>query len=156
MEFSRPEYWSGWPFSSPEDLPNPGIEPRSHVIQVDSLPAEPQGKAKNIGVGSLSILQQIFPTQESNQDLLHCKRILYQLGYQGSPTSLQKQSHVRKLQALGSDYWLLKKLKRGYTSKLPLPLENLGMNQKRNIRIRHIKVFVQVHSFFKFLYSART
>ena len=77
MEFSRPEYWSGWPFSSPEDLPNPGIEPRSHVMQVDSLPAEPQGKAKNIGVGSLSILQQIFPTQESNQDLLHCRQILH-------------------------------------------------------------------------------
>ena len=97
-----------------------------------------------------------LPNPGTEQGLLHCKRILYQLGYQGSPTSLQKQSHVRKLQALGSDYWLLKKLKRGYTSKLPLPLENLGMNQKRNIRIRHIKVFVQVHSFFKFLYSART
>ena len=44
MEFSRPEYWSGWPFPSPGDLPNPGIEPRSLVLQVDSLPAEPQGK----------------------------------------------------------------------------------------------------------------
>ena len=46
MEFSRPEYWSGQPFSSPppEDLPNPGIEPRSPISQVDSLPAEPQGK----------------------------------------------------------------------------------------------------------------
>ena len=43
MEFSRPEYWSGYPFSSPGDLPNPGIEPRSPVLQADSLPAEPQG-----------------------------------------------------------------------------------------------------------------
>ena len=40
MEFSRPEYWSGWPFLSPVDLPNPGIEPRSPTFQVDSLPAE--------------------------------------------------------------------------------------------------------------------
>ena len=44
MEFSRPEYWSGWPFSSSGDLPNPGIKPRFHTLQVDSLPAEPQGK----------------------------------------------------------------------------------------------------------------
>ena len=44
MEFSRPEYWSGWPFPSPGDLPNPGIEPRSPAQQVDSLPAEPQEK----------------------------------------------------------------------------------------------------------------
>ena len=57
MEFSRPEYWSGLPFLSPEDLPNPGIEPTSPALQADSLPAEPQGKPKNTGVGSLSILQ---------------------------------------------------------------------------------------------------
>ena len=44
MEFSRSEYWSGWPFPSPEDLRNPGIEPRSPALQADSLPAEPQGK----------------------------------------------------------------------------------------------------------------
>ena len=44
MEFSRPEYWSGYPFFSPGDLPNPGIEPRSPTLQVDSLPAEPPGK----------------------------------------------------------------------------------------------------------------
>ena len=50
------------------------------------LPAEPQGKPKNTGVGSLSLLQLIFPTQESNQGLLYCRRILYQLNYRGSPT----------------------------------------------------------------------
>ena len=48
MEFSRPEYWSGYPFPSPRDHPNPGIEPRSPSMQADSLPAEPQGKPKNI------------------------------------------------------------------------------------------------------------
>ena len=40
---------------------------------------------QNTGVGSLSLLQGIFPTQESNWGLLYCKRILYQLSYEGSP-----------------------------------------------------------------------
>ena len=82
--FSRAEYWGGEPFPSPGDLPNPGIEPRSPTFQVDSLPAEPQGKPKNAGVDSLSLLQGIFLTQESNHGLLHCRQILYQLSYQGS------------------------------------------------------------------------
>ena len=51
---------------SPGDLPNPGIEPRSLTLQADSLPAEPQGKPRNTGVGSLSLLQGIFPIQGSN------------------------------------------------------------------------------------------
>ena len=66
MKFSRPEYWSGQPFPSPGDLPNPGIELRSPTLQVFSLPAEPQGKPKNTGVGSLSLLQGIFLIQELN------------------------------------------------------------------------------------------
>ena len=44
MEFSRPKYLSGEPFPSPEYLPNQGIKPRFLALQVDSLPAEPQGK----------------------------------------------------------------------------------------------------------------
>ena len=84
MEFSRLEYWSGYPFSSPGHLLNPGIEPRSPAFQTDSLPADPQGKHKNTGVGSLSLLWQIFLTQELNRDLLHCRRLLYQLSYRGT------------------------------------------------------------------------
>ena len=53
-------------------------------MQVDALPAEPRGKHKNTGVDSLCLLQWIFQTRESNQDLLHCRWILYQLSYQGS------------------------------------------------------------------------
>ena len=45
MELSRQEYWSGLPFPSPGDLPNPGIEPRSPSLQADALPSEPPGKA---------------------------------------------------------------------------------------------------------------
>ena len=44
MEFSRSDYWCGEPFSLPGDLSNSGIKPRSPALQVDSLPAEPQGK----------------------------------------------------------------------------------------------------------------
>ena len=69
-------------------FPTPGIEPWSPKLQVDSLPAEPQGKPKNTGVGSLSLLQEVFPTQESNPGLLHCRRILFQLSYQGSQLHL--------------------------------------------------------------------
>ena len=43
MEFSRQEYWSGLPFPSPGDLPNPGIKLRSPALQADSLPSEPPG-----------------------------------------------------------------------------------------------------------------
>ena len=87
---------------------NPGVgafpfsrgssQPRNQAgvsaLPMDSLPAEPQGKPKNTGVGSLSLLQQIFLTQESNQGLLHCKQILYQLSYEGSPICIFY--HIKK------------------------------------------------------------
>ena len=44
MELSKQEYWSGLPFPSPGDLPNPGTEPRSPVLQAEALPSEPPGK----------------------------------------------------------------------------------------------------------------
>ena len=47
MEFSRQDYWSGLPFPSPADLPNPGIKPGSPAQQVDALPSEPPGKPQN-------------------------------------------------------------------------------------------------------------
>ena len=43
MGFPRQEYWSGVPFPSPGDLPNPGIEPTSSALQADSLQSEPPG-----------------------------------------------------------------------------------------------------------------
>ena len=93
--------WVAFPSSG--DRPNPGIKSRSPALQVYSLPAEPQGKPKNTGVGSLSLLQRIFPTQELNWGLLHCRQILYQLSYQRSPvTSRNLQKH-----ALDCMYFLL-------------------------------------------------
>ena len=44
MEFSRQEYWSGLPFPSPADLPDPAIKTQSPALQMDSLPSEPPGK----------------------------------------------------------------------------------------------------------------
>ena len=43
-EFSTQEYWSGLPFLSPGDLPDPGIEPGSPALQADTLTSEPPGK----------------------------------------------------------------------------------------------------------------
>ena len=63
--FSRQEYWHGLPCPPPGDLPNPGIKPRSPALQVDSIPSEPPGKPRNTIVGSLSLLQGIFSSQES-------------------------------------------------------------------------------------------
>ena len=48
MGFSRQGYWSGLPFPSPGDLPNPGIESRSPTLQAYSLPSEPPGKPKHL------------------------------------------------------------------------------------------------------------
>ena len=70
--------------SKSRNRPNPGVEPTSPALQAHSLPAEPQGKPKNTGVGSLSLLQRIFVIQELNWGLPHCRQILYQLTYQVS------------------------------------------------------------------------
>ena len=105
---------------------NPGIKPRSLAKQVDSLPAEPQGKPKNTGVGSLFFLQWIFPIQELNWCLLHCKWILYQQ-LSGKPTNYwvtsikykvdhSRASHVsgwrRSFSLLKLSLWTAKKPKK--------------------------------------------
>ena len=65
MEFSRQEYWSGLSFPSPGDLPDPGIEPRSPILQADNVSSEPPGKQtfiasspfffRDLGLSSLSL-----------------------------------------------------------------------------------------------------
>ena len=84
--------WITLPFSRGSS--QPGIEPRSPSLPVDSLPAEPQGKPTNTGVGSPSLLQWIFPTQKSKRGLLHCRQILSQVSYQGSPSVPKRQSNT--------------------------------------------------------------
>ena len=80
------------PCPPPADLPNSDIEPRPSALRVDSLPSEPPGKPTNTGVGSLSLFPGIFPTQEWNQDLLHCRQILYQLS-PGKPIAIWYSSN---------------------------------------------------------------
>jgi len=63
-------------------------------LQTDSLEAELRKKPENAGVGSLSFLQRIFLTQESNQGFLHCREILYQLSCQGSPKRKKNDSNI--------------------------------------------------------------
>ena len=57
MGFSRQAYWSGLPFPSPGELPNPGIEPRSLAFQADSFPAELSGHPKNSKTGTSVVVQ---------------------------------------------------------------------------------------------------
>ena len=71
--------WVAVPFSG--RFSQPRDQTQISCIEGDSLPAEPQGKPKSPGVGSLFLLQRIFLTQESNRGLLHCRWSLYQLSY---------------------------------------------------------------------------
>ena len=111
LGFLMQEYWSGLPFPPPGDLPSPGREHPSPHWQADTLVLMQLGSPKrrkpdtngrilwlcfyevkwksNTGVGRLSLLQGIFLTQESNWGLLHCRQILYQLSYQGSPRIME-------------------------------------------------------------------
>ena len=67
MGFSRQEYQSGLPFPSPEDLPDPGIEPRSPAFQADALTSEPPGNPVEL----LSCVQIFMtPWTEARQTLL--------------------------------------------------------------------------------------
>ena len=109
MGFSRQEYWSGLTFPSPGDLPNPGIKPRTPAWQADALPYEPPGKLvtresqvkpNNTGVGSLSLLQGIYLTQESNRGLLHCRRILYTKYFPRTQEQKNEQDSVLVLKKL--------------------------------------------------------
>ena len=89
--------WVAVPFSRGSSQPRDRTQPPA--LQVDSFPAEPQGKPKNTGVGSLSLFQGIYPTQGSNQGLLCCRWILYQLSYQERHQSLKDLEQLHSLRA---------------------------------------------------------
>ena len=85
MEFSRQEYWSGLPFPSPGDPPNPGIEPRSPTLHADTLPSEPPGKPlklleENIGSKLLDnnldrAFVDLMPKSKNKQVGLQAKKL---------------------------------------------------------------------------------
>ena len=63
---------------------------------------------QNTGIGNLSLLQWIFPTQESNWHLLHCRQIIYQLSYQGSPNNIKEYNYsfiLSSMRFLYFRYW---------------------------------------------------
>ena len=90
-------------FSFSRESSQPRDRTQVSILQVDSFPAEPQGMPKNTGVGSLSLLQCIFPTQGLNQGLLQHRQTLYQLSYPGSPNfsnflDIQAKTNNTKIQ----------------------------------------------------------
>ena len=60
MEFSRQDYWSGLPFLSPGDLPDPGIKPRSPALQADALPSEPLSSNTSVLIKTRTITINTF------------------------------------------------------------------------------------------------
>ena len=103
MEFSGPEYWSGWPFPSPGDLPKPGIEPRSPALQANSSPAEPQRKPlcpyKGEANGNLILMEEekaVWP-QRQRMDTKDCwqtseARRCKEVGRRFLPQTVQRYS----------------------------------------------------------------
>ena len=75
----------------------------SNSLQTHGLYRSVQNSpGQNTGAGSLSLLQQLFPTQESNQDLPHCRRMLHQLSHQGSQKMLPLLSLLEISKVLGN------------------------------------------------------
>ena len=72
MGFSRQEYWSGLPFPSPGDLPNPGIKPRSPALQADALTSEPPGKTAVIFY-MISLRFSILGSSSAQCYTLYCR-----------------------------------------------------------------------------------
>ena len=130
MGFLKQENWSRLLFSSPRDLPGPRVKPASPAVRADSIQLShwesPQSSLKvkvaksgptlfyspwdspgqNTGVGSLFLLQGIFPAQGSNPGLLHCRQILYQLSHKGSPRILEWVAYPFSSGSSQSSNWI--------------------------------------------------
>ena len=91
--------WVAMPSSRGSSQPR--VKPRSPALQTNSLPSETPGKPKNTGAGSLSLLQGIFLTKESNQGLLPCRWMLLQLSYQESPKTKSYTHSISKTLCTG-------------------------------------------------------
>ena len=76
MEVSRQEYWSGLPFPSPGDLPNPEIELRSPALQAESLPYEPPGKSETEDAGKEAWICSLGWEDPLEEGVATCSSIL--------------------------------------------------------------------------------
>ena len=91
ISFSKNESYMRWgplPVDSPCEW-SESCSVMSYSLRPRGLYSPWSSPGQSTGVGSLSLLQGIFPTQESNPGLRHCRRILYQLSHQGSPRILE-------------------------------------------------------------------
>ena len=105
-EFARPEYWTGYPFPSPGDLPNPGIKPRSPTLQADSLPAEPQGKPQFIKSYTLNMYSFLHVNHTSIKWFLK-NELFIELSSVFTLTLLQEEKLTTEMQLLESDNAML-------------------------------------------------
>ena len=87
MEFSRHKYWSGLPFPSSGDLPNPGLEPGSPALQADSLPSEPPGKPKRVRDLSIYEMERAMAT--------HSSTLAWKIPWTEEPGRLQSLGSLR-------------------------------------------------------------
>ena len=80
LGFSRQEYWSGLPFPSPGDLPDPGIEPRSPALQANALTSEPlrcHQKGLSLILGAMNLSNVFFPSILVSQYAMFLRCIMY-------------------------------------------------------------------------------
>ena len=103
MEFSRQEYWSGLPFLSPGDLPNPGIKPRSPALQADALPSEPPEKPNLDGI--LKSRDITLPTKVHLVKAMDFPVVMF-----GCESWTMKKAKCRKIDAF--DLWCWRRLLR--------------------------------------------
>ena len=99
MGFSRQEYWSGLPFPSPEDLPDPGIEPRSPALQADALLSEPPGKSQFTWIVTVLLAMRVM--------LMNQQYIVHKMSLRGSlvAQTVKNLSTVQEawIQSLGQE-----------------------------------------------------
>ena len=106
MEFSRREYWSGLPFPSLGDLPNPGIEPGSPALQADALPSEPPGWRVMTNVDS--ILKSRDITLPTKVDLV--KAMVFPVVMYGYESWTIKKAECQRIDAF--ELWCWRRLLR--------------------------------------------
>ena len=102
MRFSRQRYWSGFPFPSPGDLPNPGIEPWSPALQADSLPTELQGKpiydkpTANISLNSENL--KAFPLRSGTRQGCPLLPLLFNIVLEVLATPIREEKDIQGIQ----------------------------------------------------------
>ena len=113
LEFSGQEYWSGVPFPSLEDLPHPGVEPRSPALQADSLPSEPAGKPWDKQIPHSCILSELGLTSLLHAAMSYTSSVSF--NYPQSLESHNKEKLYKYLLAKQTN-GLCRKVNFNYTS----------------------------------------